>query len=220
MAHIHASAPSPAHPPSHPPSYGPGPSLEDSEPSDRDRLYQRAVNGFADALHALRTRPTDLQHALGRGMRGVTALKRLTSLRSSTADAGASPCRDSTALEQRSPEGPSETAPPTVIPTKKRRRRRHFDEAYKRQVVQVIRQRQISISQASKDFNLTYSAVRRWVDEFDGEPAVGSSTVKPTVSEAERIRALEERLQQLQLKKASAFFAREIGKASPGGLGR
>lgn len=65
-------------------------------------------------------------------------------------------------------------------------------------MVQMIRQRQLSISQACRDFNLTYSAVRRWVNEFGSEPAVVRNTNKPTVSDAARIQALEDRLHQLQ----------------------
>lgn len=48
-------------------------------------LHLRAANGFAQALHLLRSSEltaTDLQRALDRGMRGVTALKHLSAIRS------------------------------------------------------------------------------------------------------------------------------------------
>lgn len=192
------------------------------------RLYQRAINGLTEALNLLRNNPKsgiELQHALGRSMRGVTALKRLAALGGSSEPAqhlgrGAPP--------QPEPKVDETPAVHTNMLTKKRRRRRHFDACYKRQVVQLIRKQHLTISQVSKELNLTYSAVRRWLLEFDVQETHGpmspsdsdnSGTGTPAahqLSDAEqRIRQLEERLQQLQsdhelLKKASASFAREI----------
>ena len=64
------------------------PSLRPSavpSPSDPFGLHLRAANGFAQALHLLRSTEltaADLQRALDRGMRGVTALKHLSAIRS------------------------------------------------------------------------------------------------------------------------------------------
>lgn len=183
--------------------------------SESTILHQRAINGLYDALHVLRTSPmstSDLQHALGRSIRGVTAIKRLKALRCLAADT----TLDLSASDMQR----REAAPPPIfqpaLPSKKRRSRRYFDSAYKRQVVHMIRQQHMSVGQASKDFNLTYSAVRRWMMEFDSEQAadsVISGTGKPTMPDAERIQALEARLRQLQsdnelLKKAMALLAR------------
>ena len=222
MAHLHARTPSPVHSPSHHPD-----SLADHLGCDRTRLYERAVNGLSEALHVLRSNPKsviELQHALGRGMRGVTALKRLTTLGGAMEDPHLA--RDGVAAPQspqRLDEAPAFQA--TVL-TKKRRQRRYFDAHYKRQVAQLIRQQRLTISQVSKELNLTYSAVRRWLLDFDAQQAsathrssgttMTASSTAPKLSEAEqRIGQLEERLQQLQadnelLKKASALFAREI----------
>lgn len=66
------------------PSASPRPSAVPS-PSDPFGLHLRAANGFAQALHLLRSSEltaTDLQRALDRGMRGVTALKHLSAIRS------------------------------------------------------------------------------------------------------------------------------------------
>lgn len=59
------------------------------------------------------------------------------------------------------------------------------------------------------------TAVRRWLGQFDaersGQPGIG----KPLTAEQQRIRQLEHENKQLRgdveiLKKASAFFAREL----------
>ena len=65
-------------------SASPRPSAVPS-PHDPFGLHLRAANGFAQALHLLRSSEltaTDLQRALDRGMRGVTALKHLSAIRS------------------------------------------------------------------------------------------------------------------------------------------
>lgn len=66
------------------PSASPRPSAVPS-PHDPFGLHLRAANGFAQALHLLRSSEltaADLQRALDRGMRGVTALKHLSAIRS------------------------------------------------------------------------------------------------------------------------------------------
>ena len=66
------------------PSASPRPSAVPS-PHDPFGLHLRAANGFAQALQVLRSSEltaADLQRALDRGMRGVTALKHLSAIRS------------------------------------------------------------------------------------------------------------------------------------------
>ena len=93
--------------------------------------------------------------------------------------------------------------------------RRAFDAAFKLQVVKMIRQQGLSIGQVCKDMNLVDSAVRRWLTQFDTEVAGRSGIGKPLTAEQQRIRQLETENRQLKsdndlLKKASAFFAREM----------
>lgn len=62
---------------------------------------------------------------------------------------------------------------------------------------------------------LVDTAVRRWVAQYDAECAGGPGEGKPLTSEQQRIRQLETENRQLRedvsiLKKASAFFAREL----------
>jgi transposase len=57
--------------------------------------------------------------------------------------------------------------------------------------------------------------VRRWVEQYDAESAGLPGIGKPLTEEQRRIRQLEAELRQLRqdndiLKKASAFFAREL----------
>ena len=186
------------------------------------KLLQRAATGFSDALDVvLDLNPrapaaAQLAHALGRGLRGVSALKLLRSM-------GSSGAADNTAAS----EMPVRQAAPlcaafqashaeSTVGVKKRRPRRHFDQDYKRQVAQLIRQKHMTISQVSRDLNLTYSAVRRWSLDFGAAPPNGSG--QPVLADPEhRISDLEEQLRQLQsdnelLKNASALFARELRK--------
>ena len=73
----------------------------------------------------------------------------------------------------------------------------------------------LSVGQVCKDLNLVESAVRRWLSQFEAEQAGLSGIGKPITAEHQRIRQLESENRQLRgdveiLKKASAFFAREL----------
>jgi transposase len=93
--------------------------------------------------------------------------------------------------------------------------RRQFDAAFKLQVVKMVRDQGVSVGQVCRDLNLVDSAVRRWLAQFDaecnGDPGIG----KPLTADQQRIRELENENRRLRednllLKKASAFFAREL----------
>ena len=93
--------------------------------------------------------------------------------------------------------------------------RRAFDASFKLQVVQMVRVQGLSILDVCRDMNLGETALRRWLAQFDaeqlGQPGIG----KPLTTEQQRIRQLEAENKQLRgdvdiLKKASAFFAREL----------
>jgi len=93
--------------------------------------------------------------------------------------------------------------------------RRTFDAAFKLQVVQLIRDQGLSVSQVCRDHNLVDSAVRRWLAQYDAEQAGQPGQGRPLTPEQQRIRELERENQRLRedvsiLKKASAFFAREL----------
>jgi transposase len=95
------------------------------------------------------------------------------------------------------------------------KKRRTFDDSFKLQVVKMIKEQGPRVSQVCEDMNLGESAIRRWVKQVDDELAGGSGIGKPLTAEQQRIRELEKELRQLRmdndiLKKASAFFAREL----------
>ena len=94
-------------------------------------------------------------------------------------------------------------------------KRRVFDASFKLQVVEMIRAQGLSIGEVCLDMKLGETAVRRWLAQVDaeqiGQPGIG----KPLTAEHQRIRQLEVENKQLRgdveiLKKASAFFAREL----------
>ena len=95
------------------------------------------------------------------------------------------------------------------------RKRRTFDAGFKLQVVQMVRDQGLSVGQVCRDMDLVESAVRRWVEQVDAEKTGLPGIGKPLTAEQQRIRQLEAELRQLRqdndlLKKASAFFAREL----------
>ena len=95
------------------------------------------------------------------------------------------------------------------------RQRRSFDPGFKLEVVKMINEQGLSVQHVSESMNIGTSAIRRWVAQYaaeqSGQPGIG----KPLTAEQQRIRQLEQENRQLRgdvdiLKKASAFFAREL----------
>jgi transposase len=79
----------------------------------------------------------------------------------------------------------------------------------------MIKEQDIGVSQLCRDMNLGETAVRRWIAQFDAEQLGQAGIGKPLTAEQQRIRQLEGENRQLRqdndlLKKASAFFAREL----------
>jgi len=94
-------------------------------------------------------------------------------------------------------------------------RRRTFDSAFKLHVVQMIREQGLSVAQVCRDQGLVDSAVRRWLAQYDADQAGQPGQGRPLTPEQQRIRELERECQRLRedvsiVKKASAFFAREL----------
>ncbi|WP_416222120.1 IS3 family transposase [Sphaerotilus sp.] len=89
--------------------------------------------------------------------------------------------------------------------------RRKFDPAFKLQVVRMIREQNVSLSQVCRDMDLVDSAVRRWVEQYDAEQAGGPGQGKPLTCDQQRIRELEAENRRLKedvtlLKKASGLL--------------
>ena len=79
----------------------------------------------------------------------------------------------------------------------------------------MVKAQGLTIAQVCKDMKLGESAVRHWVGQFEAEQTGQSGIGKPLTAEHQRIRQLELENKQPRgdvdiLKKASAFFAREL----------
>lgn len=93
--------------------------------------------------------------------------------------------------------------------------RRTFDPSFKLKVVQMVKDQGLSVGQVCRDMKLGETAVRRWMAQFDAEHLGHNGIGKPLTAEQQRVRQLEAENRQLRLdndllKKASAFFAREL----------
>ncbi|OAI94849.1 transposase [Pseudomonas putida] len=96
--------------------------------------------------------------------------------------------------------------------TKKYRR---FTTEYKLQVCKMIVDQGLSVNSVCVDMGLNDTAVRRWVAQYKIEQLGGAGIGNPLTSEQQRIRQLEQQVRELKmdndiLKKATAFFAREL----------
>ena len=94
-------------------------------------------------------------------------------------------------------------------------KRRVFDTDLKLQVVKMVKEQGLSVSQVCREMSIGETAVRRWIQQYDAESAGQPGIGKPLTPEQQRIRQLEaENLRLKQdndlLKKASAFFARQL----------
>jgi len=93
--------------------------------------------------------------------------------------------------------------------------RRVFDTTFKLEVVKLIKEQGLSVGQVCTDMGIGETAVRRWIKQVEAEQLGNSGIGKPLTVEQQRIRQLELENRQLKsdndlLKKASAFFAREL----------
>ena len=96
-----------------------------------------------------------------------------------------------------------------------KKQRRNVDPSVKLEVVRMIKEQGLSIPHVSHSVGFGQTAIRRWLAQYDaeahGQPGIGN----PLTADQQRIRQLENENRQLRsdvdvLKKASAFFAREM----------
>jgi transposase len=96
-----------------------------------------------------------------------------------------------------------------------RKQRRTVDPSVKLEVVRMIKEQGLSVRHVSQSVDVGQTAIRRWLTQYEaevnGKPGIGN----PLTVEQQRIRQLENENRQLRsdvdvLKKASAFFAREM----------
>jgi transposase len=95
------------------------------------------------------------------------------------------------------------------------KQRRTFDTSFKLEIVRMIKEQGLSVQHVSQSMSIGQTAIRRWVAQYEAEQGGKPGIGKPLTAEQQRIRQLEQENRQLRgdvevLKKASAFFAREL----------
>ena len=91
------------------------------------------------------------------------------------------------------------------------RKRRKFSKEFKLETVKLVKEGPRSVGEVARDLDLTESAVRNWVRQFDVDAGVREGV---STGEHEELRRLRSENRQLRmerdiLKKATAFFAKE-----------
>jgi transposase len=94
---------------------------------------------------------------------------------------------------------------------KKTRPRRSFTPEFKAEIVELCQRGDRSIGQVSRDFDLTETAVRAWVQQADVDAGQREGL---TTEERQELTALRRENRRLKedveiLKRATAFFAKE-----------
>lgn len=93
------------------------------------------------------------------------------------------------------------------------RKRRQFSPEFKEEMVSLVLDKGRRISEVVREYDLTESALRRWLDQARIDRGLGPSSALTTEErdELKRLRRENQRLRTEReiLKKAAAFFAKE-----------
>jgi transposase len=97
-------------------------------------------------------------------------------------------------------------------------KKRKFNREFKLEAVNLVKDRGVSIAQASRDLDLNHNVLRRWLKEFGADPKYafpGFGQMNHEQQEIDRLRKEVARLKAERdiLKKgelANAYFAREV----------
>jgi transposase len=92
--------------------------------------------------------------------------------------------------------------------------RRTFSREYKLEAVRLVRDRGVSVAQASRDLGVHENVLGKWVKDWDADPKQafpGLGQMKPEQAELERLRREVAKLKAERdiLKKAAAYFAKD-----------
>jgi transposase len=95
------------------------------------------------------------------------------------------------------------------------KKRREFSASVKLEMVKMVRDQGLSVAEVCRTMSVGPTALRRWIAQVDAERAGERGIGAPITADQQRIRQLEIECRQLRsdnelLKKASAFFAREL----------
>jgi transposase len=92
---------------------------------------------------------------------------------------------------------------------------KQYETSFKLEVARMVVDQGLTIAQVIHATGVSTSAIRRWVKQYQSELHGQPGQGKPLTAEQQRIRQLEAENRRLRadnelLKKASAFFAREL----------
>ena len=92
--------------------------------------------------------------------------------------------------------------------------RRRFTREFKLEAVRLIKERRVSVAQASRDLGVHGTVLRNWVKAFGDDPEhafPGPGQLKPEQAEIARLKREVTKLKAERdiLKKAAAYFAKE-----------
>ena len=92
--------------------------------------------------------------------------------------------------------------------------RRSFTREFKVEAVRLVRDRGVSVAHAARDLGVHENVIRKWVKDFEADPAQsfpGQGHMKPEQAENERLRREVQKLKAERdiLKKAAAYFAKD-----------
>ena len=92
--------------------------------------------------------------------------------------------------------------------------KRTFTREFKLEAVKLVKERGVSMSQASRDLGLHLNVLRKWVKDVEADPAhafPGQGQMKADQAEIAKLRKEVAKLKMERdiLKKAAAYFAKE-----------
>ena len=92
--------------------------------------------------------------------------------------------------------------------------RGQFSREFKLEAVRLVKERGVSVAQASRDLEVHENVLRKWMREATADPQQafpGQGVMKPEQAELDRLRKENTKLRMERdlLKKAAAYFARE-----------
>ena len=95
--------------------------------------------------------------------------------------------------------------------TTEKRKRRKYTEDFKREAVALVTEQGYSVAEAARSLEVGENQIRRWRQKLEQESAEGELTA----TEREELERLRKEIRQLRmekeiLKKASAYFAKEM----------
>ena len=93
--------------------------------------------------------------------------------------------------------------------------RRKFSREFKIEAVRLVTDRGVAVAQAARDLDVAESVLRRWMRELTATPVAAFPGNGPMRADLAEIAALKKEVARLRaerdiLKKAAAFFAREV----------